>query len=282
MNPADYEYVELFLDSRDGTQANSGTSNLDYPMFLFNHPMDNVAFMKVLQAEIPFSYYTITNDNRSFVLIESTSATVSLPVGNYPATTLASTLATLLTTTSPTGKTYTVAYDAFINKFRITVNTGSFSLVFGSTGDNGLTNPRLLLGMNGGINSSVAGVLESPNTISVYGPNYVYLCSSTLASQVTTMLPNGSQNRGNIGPQICRIPVNCNAGEVIFYIDPAPEKWFRVPNAVQFNKLDFYLTLGTSPAPLSLQGQNFSIKIGLLLYRTSQQVRSMVPQVYTK
>lgn len=268
-----YEYAEVYLDSLDSVQTDPYFSKTDWPTFYLNRPVTNIAYMKVLQAEIPFSYYVINDYNKSFLLTESGSALVTLPIGNYTSSTLATALGTALTQASLGlgSKTYTVVYSNVTQKFTITSSSGVFSLVFGSSDDSGQSNPRLILGFSAGVNTSVGTTLVAPNVVQISGPNYVYLNSTQLGPITDTYLPQNSVNlqAGQKGPQIARIPITCNPGNVTYYVDPAPEKWFSLENLRQLQNLDLYFTLGNQAPEKALRfnGQNFSVKLGLLLLK---------------
>jgi len=150
-------------------------------------------------------------------------------------------------------------------------STGAFSLTFGSSNDSGQTNPRFILGFNGGVISSVGNAITAPNAVQITGPNYVYLNSTQLGSITQTFLPLNSINlqSGQKGPQIARIPIQCNPGDVSYYTDPAPEKWFDFFVSGNFDSLDLYLTLGSVGVqlPLDMKGVSWSVKIGVLAYR---------------
>lgn len=271
MDLSKYEYVELCLDSLDSVPTTSGYLNTDWPTFYLSRPLYNAAYVKVLQAEIPFSYYVINSQNNRFSLTEPAgTATVTLPVGNYNSATLSATLASVLTSTSSglNGRTYSVTYNSSLEKFTITTSSGDFILTFT---DSNQTNPRNVIGFLAGANTSSGSVLVAPLTSQISGPNYVYLNSTQIGPLVNTLLPQNSINlqSGQKGPQIARIPIRCNPGDVSFYEDPAPERWFDIDNLRQIQSLDIFLTLGNQ-APeqaLRLNGQNFSIKLGVLLQK---------------
>jgi hypothetical protein len=90
-----------------------------------------------------------------------------------------------------------------------------------------------------------------------------------------TYLPQNSLNlqSGQKGPQVARIPITCNPGEITYYSDPIPEKWFNLEALRQIQNLDFYLTSGNQGKKLRLNGQNFSLKIGLLLLKDAATVQ---------
>jgi hypothetical protein len=66
---------------------------------------------------------------------------------------------------------------------------------------------------------------------------------------------------------MAKIPINCNSGEVSYWQDPDPQKWFDVENLNVLNQVDFYLSLGNTTAeiPLKLNGVSFSLKLGILV-----------------
>jgi hypothetical protein len=65
---------------------------------------------------------------------------------------------------------------------------------------------------------------------------------------------------------MAKIPVDVQPGGIIYWKDPDPQKWFDLENLPNLMQIDFFLTLGntTSEIPLSLNGQAFSLKMGVL------------------
>lgn len=84
-----YDYYEFAIDSLDNTGSGSGGfSALNWPSFFVGgkNPLTRVKGMKILSAEIPFSYYVFTLANNSFEVSTSASgpwSLVSIPPGNY-------------------------------------------------------------------------------------------------------------------------------------------------------------------------------------------------------
>jgi hypothetical protein len=94
----------------------------------------------------------------------------------------------------------------------------------------------------------------------------MYLNSDTLGSIFQTYLPTtASEFSPSKGPQIARIPITGNPGDIVYYKDPCPEIWFDVQNLFKLQTFDLYFTLGSSPEKISFNGQNFSVKLGLLI-----------------
>ena len=255
----DLEYVEIYLDSSDAVGVTPLYATTDWPLFRFDTPVKRIAKMKVLEAEIPFSFYVINTENNTFTLTEVTSDTVTIPVGNYTSVTLPTALTAALTSTSLGTRTYTVTYSATTQKFTITANSGTFSLALNAQ-------LQLILGMSATPSSS-GSVLVSPNAVQITGPNYMYLNSDQLGSLFQTYLPTTATNFSpSKGPQIACIPIDVNPGEIVYYTDPAPEKWFDTQNLMQLQIFDLYWTMGNTNQKVRLNGQSFSIKLGLLLY----------------
>lgn len=258
-------YNEIYLDSRDSVTNSLQYVNTDWPLFYLERPLYNVMGIKVLEAEIPFSYHVINSSNNTFTLVEPLvgSATITLPVGTYTATSLATILASLLTAASPASRTYTVTFNTTTQRYSITTSFDTFTLTFGVVGNPGITNPRLFLGMNAGANPSSGVLLVSPITVQSSGPNYVFLNSDILGISMETTLPQLYVAGGGKGPQIAKIPMAANYNEICFYKDPAPEKWFDIPNLQQIQKFDLYCTLGNTNEKIRFNGQNFSLKLGV-------------------
>jgi len=294
-----YDYYEIQLDSRDakntlyekstgdpilaGRQDEKNITN--WPLYTIGRPISGIAALKVIEAEIPFSYYVVNESNNRFVVNENGGAfqpVITIPPGNYTASTLASTLQGLLNaatsyfaSVSPT--VYTVTYDNITGKFTFDLNitvsmfTGFSFITYGA-------GPIALLGLghfpdviNFSVNPTGLGLfsyrLVSFFVAEVTGPNYLYINSNLQGQSVGFYLPDSSWTRGQISPQIAKIPVTVNAGGVIFYKDPDPQKWFDVENQVNLVNIDIYCTLGNSPQKIDFNGVGFSIKLGILTTR---------------
>lgn len=290
---SDYEYVEFQFDSLDATtQTTSSAAITDWPTFQLSKPMTNIAAVKLLECQVPFSYYVVTTENSAFTFygqpdpitypFEPTfTSTITIPTGNYNSTTLGTTLTTLLQAVmtanypgDPWG-TVTVTFSTLTGKYTINITGVEFQFFFGDVNfpaesNRGDNNPRLLLGFPAYASELVvgAGPVVAPNVALVTGPNYIYLNSKLLGPLAECWLPTGAAGgSGEANPQLAKISVNTNPGGVIDWQDPNPQKWFNLDNLFQLNSVDFYFTLGNSIAqlPLRFNGQGFSIKVGFLL-----------------
>ena len=270
-----YEYFELFLDSLDADSADGTALSTDFPLFQLGSPIPSVAAIKILEVQIPFSYYVFNSRNNTFLLTDDlvTNAVVTIPVGNYNASVMTTRLKTQLELASP-GRVYTVTFsnsDPNTGKFTIRNNAAgvaTFSLIFGTSTDVGATNPRNALGFDAGVNISTLQTLVAPYAAILSGPNYLYLNCRALGPSINTQLPLGAVSLGNgsVGPQICKVPVTVQPGGVIFWADPNPDMWFSLGNLALLSQLDLYITVGNTAEPsiTELNGGSISVKLGVL------------------
>lgn len=281
-----FTYAEFYFDSLDTSQSLvSNSSTRDWPLFLLTKPLYNVAAVKILEVQIPFTWYVFNSFNNTFTLTEiiGAPATVTLPIGNYSTTSLIPILQTALNTASPNGYTYTVTFSGSSSsqpntgKFTFTSSAGTL-FTFQFAGTEGYVDPAMYLGFRGPLpfNSTAGGVLVAPNVANVTGPNYVYVQSRKLGSLCDSFLPVGSDKTGGgvTGSEVAKIPVNVQPGGIIYWQDPAPDMWFDLENLANFADVDFYLSLGNnSPQqPLQLNGSPFSLKLGVLKTKQSQTI----------
>ena len=105
---SDFEYTEFEFDSSQAQQAfNPLFESNSWPLFFMGRPLVNVAAVKLLEIQIPFTYYTIHSgedgstftaaSNNTFYLAEGPGPTVtkvSLFDGNYDSNTILVELAT--------------------------------------------------------------------------------------------------------------------------------------------------------------------------------------------
>ncbi len=283
-----YQYLEMQFDSLDAQSAMVASySSTNWPHYYLAKPLSNIAALKVLEVQIPFSYYVIDSTNNTFLLNVTgvcANGLITVPVGNYTSASLVSILPGLLnaamiaqtplTTLSWTATFSGAASAPTTNKFTFVLNAAlstATSFTFPTT-LNFLTSA---LGMTTGGNAAtfVTGtgmVLVSTNSAQITGPNYLYVNSRRMGALFNFYLPAGAQNNSNGGAtteQVAKIPINVQPGGIIYWQDPDPSKWFDVENLVNFNDVDFYLSLGNNSSrfPLNLNGSAFSIKLGILI-----------------
>jgi hypothetical protein len=174
---------------------------------------------------------------------------------------------------------YFIIYN--VGSVAITVKTAFAVLIYAQP-----TGTRVTYTINGGGTAWIRGAstaysgglvppegqasLTAPNVMNLSGPNYLYLCSSQLGPLVDVFLPNERLNGnelGSKGPELAKVPVEVNSGNIIFWSDPDPSKWFDLDNLQSLPSLDFYCSIGINNEnkPIRFNGQGFSIKMGVLI-----------------
>lgn len=272
-------YYEFEMDSFNSYAPFTGQyTKENWPVFAIGgkKPLQTIAAIKILEVQIPFTWYTFNATKNTFVLIEDgeIDATVTIPVGNYTITNLLPALNLALDAASIKGHSYTSTYSTVTEKISVQNNNGvtlPFALKFGiDVNDNARTNPRRLIGFPGGstlsqsFDAGTGDVLLAPFVINISGPNYMFVNSQKVGNLADQYLPSGNNNFGNSGPQLAKVPVNQNAGGIIDWADPDPQKWFNMEGLNQLVDLDLFLTTGDDPTVVDLNGQSFSVKLGVL------------------
>lgn len=274
-------YYELILDSRDASYTyDAAYSKFDYPSFELGGKLraEKIAYMKVLEASIPFSYFTINSDNSDITLVDTTPANVTfnLASGTYDSASLITELQTKLNTATGTGFAYVVTFDPV--RLAFTISNGSpvpgntFNLTFSTTGVRKDTLATVVGFPTGVVNSSfvtatnkiIGGVSE------LLGSNFVYINSNAVGNEVNLFLPRGSNQFGNGGPQMAMVPTTSGAfGDDMIYQDPCHQYWFNTGKIESLTKIDLFITDGGSQEVLRFNGRSFSVKIGMLLADSS-------------
>jgi len=272
---AGLSYHEIILDSRDSSYPyDPSFSALDYPAFTLGGKLKlvKIAYMKILEASIPFTYYVINTDNNTFTLSDGTyTGPVVIAPGTYSPTDMITELTAKLNAVS--GLVYTVTANASNRTFTIST-TGPFTLTFVDTVDS----LAFVLGFVVGANSSVLNVLQG-SVEQLLGSNFVYINSNSVGNQVNLFLPQGSSTYGNGGPQMAMVPVTGSFGSNIIFKDPCSTLWFDMQEIESLTKLDLFVVDGVTHKTLKFNGRGFSVKIGVLLSDTSTADRMEVGRV---
>lgn len=145
----------------------------------------------VLFANIPISYYLVKAGSNTFQLTELTSTvTITVPAGNYSATSFINVVLPLINTASPHSWVYTMT----INNNFTTVSNGLF--YFGVTGNSG--QPSLVfqnyLYDQFGFNANSTNVFTSNNLVSINVLNFVPETSLYIYSDLIETKDNNTTN----------------------------------------------------------------------------------------
>lgn len=270
-----FEYVELCVDSAGATTSGFNqfrnvtptvyTSELikySWPNYGFTSKKFIVAALKVINAEIPFVWDVINNTNNTFVYKDDllVNHTITIPVGTYSAVDLATLLQTMI-------QVYTPGYLVTFDSAKI-----GFKFVHPSSTNSSLTFEKaigIILGFLPGTYGFGTNTVISNAIAQVTGPYFLYLNSRKIGSLINCNAPDSTEDSG-ANTMIAKIPINVSYGNVIFFSDHT-EKYLDFFIGAQFDNFDLFLTLGTDGAqlPLNMKGCSWSVKLGLLIYRSA-------------
>lgn len=253
-----FSYTELLCDTANGSPNSGSFPAADWAQFYFTQKEYIVAGIKVIKAEIPFVFDTISAANNKFYFKTPslfTEAQLSIPVGNYTGPSLATAFQNALNSVAPGG--FTVTWNTTTLRFDISSGTTSTIRFTGPS-------PKLMLGFPDG-STSLGTNASSPNAAAPSGPLYLFLNSATLGPSINCHAQDDTKNIN----QICKIPIDVNPGGVILYRDPNPQQFFDFISTSDFTNFDLYLTLGfdQEQVPLHTNGLGFSVTLGILQHR---------------
>lgn len=244
---------------------------------------NRIAYMKILQASIPFSYYTVNTDNNTCTLLDtSISTNFQLAPGTYTPAALITELTDKLNG-SGTTYTYTVTYNASNLAFAITngsVLSNPFSITFATAGIRKDTLGSVLGFPTGSQTSQTHQAAVAPignrlqgGVSELAGANFLYINSNSVGNEVNLFLPRGSNGFGNGGPQMAMMPTTDQGvfGDNMHYEDPCHDLWFDMGGIESLTKLDLFVSDGGSQEITRFNGRSFSVKIGMLLADGSLQ-----------
>ncbi len=241
----------VYINSRD--RASGDDSKFTYNI---NFPDDKNDFTHVvcLNVLIPKSFYLIQAESqeREFILSENgVEVTITVPTGNYLLLAFKTTIASLLTTASPNGLTYTLTYPSLngpdTGKWTYTQNNGLIQSII-------ICNAHLFepLGFTrSSINAFTGTTLISTAVIKLQSEDRLLIKSN--------LVNNG---RDDILVSINSI-TNVNFSSIAWEC-PSPEFWAHKLNSEKLNNISISLT-DEDGEQINLN--NLNLNLTLLFYR---------------
>lgn len=169
------KYTRIVIDSKDRDQNQYENPN-DYTIVL-DDDINDVVSAQLVSADVPFTSYMINeNFNKLYVTIGGNTYTITLTIGDYTTSTLASHMESMLN--ALLASNFSVSYDSIKDNFRFRSKV-VFSLVF-----QGVTNPlNSLLGFKQQTYTSTVSseqdafvnVIQSPYRKNTDYNKYIYL-----------------------------------------------------------------------------------------------------------
>lgn len=285
------DYIEFDLDSAVSTlSAFTAYSSLDTPTFSMGRNIQNVVGFKIIESNIPSSYFVINDEKQgnglpnnyiNFLDLsgEIFTGPIVIPVKNYTGPELASTIATLMNASFGAGLfgplTTTCTYEPNGSKFTIaihsqdpTISVVNLEMLFASNDLPtilGFSTPDKLGPQSYTVSSNQDWVFVSSSTALVTGPNYFQINSLKLANVLNNYTPEGPLGTiGQTDPTICQVPIYMAYGGLNQWQSTQPDT-FDTQNLFQLETFDLYLTLGTSKIPLKLNGLSWQCKVRVFI-----------------
>ena len=230
-----------FLDSKD--RKGNSISNENCQFVIEDMSPNERKSISIESIVIPNSYYSINSNNSSFVLLGTTSETITLPVGNYTSTTYATQLLTSLNASAfGTAHAFsTVAYSSLTGKITITNATTDFSITSNTTNYRYLGLP---------ISTTLASsskVWVSTNVCDFSGTRYIDMISDIPLASVNTGNPNNNL--------LSRIWCNISSFGTIFYASSNFDYMLLRTNRIGTLRLQLLDEFGNT---IDLNGLNWS------------------------
>ena len=250
------ESVEIYLNSKLANKQN-GTSNCVFHLPNIEVAKDEVAYVNVKQAVIPFSWYNVNETNNVLdILIENVRPyTINIPFGNYNINQLIAYLHSQFLLFLANDKHLTITYSTQTNKVLFTHTHHLFRLEYSSTCFE-------LLGFNDNedyYSTNISGhthILESINSINLFVVRQIYIASDNfILNNINASNPNDS----NI---LTSVSVTGNPNSIIHYENTTTRHLIHHLNNI--TNLNIKL-LDQDNDLLNLNGVNWSITLELII-----------------
>lgn len=238
--------IVLYLDS--GHRTSGTTSN--YTIRL-DSPIDRVTSIEIISAEIPYTFYTVSNVNNTLLLSDGTHMyTYNMPQGNYSVQNFTDTLSAGLDNAFaangiPAG--FSATFSQMSYEFTITHKTQQFQLFY-----NGSTLASVIGLM---ADSTLGTSFTMQRVANLSGPNYLLIWSNALARPKRDR-PFLNQSYANI---LYKVPVSVNPGDIIIeknlYSNP-----LKYGNEQTIQTIDLQLT-DPSGNQVDLNGLEWSVSV---------------------
>lgn len=199
--------MKLLIRSADRLSSSNSSADFQvkFSQTIFIPIPDQLSSVSLVYASIPNTIYNITSSNNSINWNDGSSTlTTTIPVGSYSSSTLSSTLATAMTTSSSGHGNLTITISFSTLTYFFTISAGSnFTLNFNSAS----TTMASILGFN---KSSLSGSSSYTGTVvpSIFAPQHLEIRITELSK------PNYSSAECNYS---FLIPVPVNSGNFIEY-----------------------------------------------------------------
>ena len=238
-----------------------------------NQPIVDVQAMSVVDAQIPFTFYTIDQYHNLLWMRERTTSNpspsgaytvVTIVPGNYTSQTIGPALLTAFAAGGLTG-TYTVTFNQSTGTLSIASINRYFDLLFAN--NKYAYQCTVPIGFDPYTQTNIINVqsITTPHAISLSGPSCLLLRGTLGLGTGDSMVLCDDGELANIGGILCQIPVNCSPGNTITYQNTATRGGFFGCSSSVLRDGWFNITSGDDDMPILLNGGAFTFRLGLLV-----------------
>lgn len=211
------ERIQAVINSARRANINMGETSTNFT-YQFNRTFTRVTEVVIQSIQFPFTFYAINSTNNTIRINRGATSSVTIPPGNYTATSMISMLNTALNTVVDpvtgfvyngfAGETFVVTYSSTTMKFTIT--NGNPFTIYSATSDP-LSTLAKPLGFQ--VNSG-SGVLKAiaDSAANLVGPQYIRIESNFLSAP-TQHKPLYADNTYN--NTLFILPVNAGYGSFV-------------------------------------------------------------------
>jgi hypothetical protein len=250
------ETVEIYLNSKSANKQN-GTGNCVFHLPNIEVGKDEVAYINVKQAVIPFSWYNVneTNNVLDVRIANVRPYTINIPFGNYNINQLIAYLQSQFLLFLGNDKYLTITYSTQTNKLLFTHTHFNFRLEYSSTCFE-------LLGFGDNedyYSTNISGtthILDSINGINLFVVRQIYIASDNF---ILNNINASNPNETNI---LASVSVSGNPNSIIHYENTTTRHLIHHLNNI--TNLNIKL-LDQDSDLLNLNGVNWSITLELII-----------------
>ena len=235
-------YSELFFES-----SRFKTGNKNRPIFDLTHQIADIKELKVSRLAVPLTYYVFNTNTDTFTVIEDTGSltvSVTIPNGNYDASTFVSTLKTLLdaeSLASGNTLTYTVTDSDITRKITVAA-TGGFAISVATS--------SALTGFSAV--QTGASTYEATDVYNMVGPKNLYLRSNIANFLSRDSIVENSSTYNNV---LTQFPTNGNTGDINYV---SYDNTLFLKTQFDLSDIEFYFT-DVDGVAVDFQGESFSV-----------------------
>lgn len=213
------ETIEIYLNSKSATNyINNQISDCYFNLPSIEILQDEVAYINLKDAVIPYSFYNVNNTNNKLNYIQnSINYSLTLINGYYNVNTLKTHLLELL------GLNWTINYISKLNKYEFIHTLNNFTFLNSSTCFE-------LLGFKNDLSySSTSLKLTSSICCNTFTIKNIYVSSDNF---ILNNVDSNNHNRSNI---VCSIPVRGLYNSILFYEDSSKHLVYKLDNIVNLH-----------------------------------------------